>query len=70
MLTYEENVRAVLETHFSGFKDEIIDSAVNSIMRIKTQEEKISDEEHERIENSMLALGHDLDKMAWDMSCE
>lgn len=36
----------------------------------KSKDEKISDEERERIENSMLALGHDLDRMAWDMSCE
>lgn len=105
MLTYEENVRAVLETHFSGFKDEIIDSTVNNIMRIKTQKapndidiqkyrvccpmcdlskckkdseeceatiwaKKKKDEEIENLENSMLSLGYDLNKMAWDMSCE
>ena len=36
----------------------------------KSKEEKISEEEIEYLENDMLALGHDLDRMAWDMSCE
>ncbi|MBP5594240.1 MAG: hypothetical protein J6Y02_02570 [Pseudobutyrivibrio sp.] len=34
--------------------------------RVKT----MSDDERERLENSMLALNHDLNKLAWDMSCE
>ena len=28
----ENNIRAILETNFSGFKDEIIDAALKSIM--------------------------------------
>ena len=35
MLSYEENVRAILECNFAGFKDEIIDIAVNNICRLK-----------------------------------
>lgn len=31
-MTKEDNIRAILETHFTGFKEEIIDSAVNSLM--------------------------------------
>lgn len=35
MLSYEENVRAILECCFSQSKDELIDCAVKSIMAIK-----------------------------------
>lgn len=37
MLTYEENVKAILKTHFAGFKEELIDSACNSILKLKQQ---------------------------------
>lgn len=33
-MTKENNIRAILETHFTGFKEEIIDSAVNRLMEI------------------------------------
>ena len=42
MLSYRENVKAILETHFVGFKDEIIDSAVDRIMDIKTNEDNVN----------------------------
>lgn len=31
-MTYRENIRAILECHFAGFKEEIIESACNSIL--------------------------------------
>lgn len=37
MMTYEENVRAILETHFAGYKEEVIESAVKRIMDIATE---------------------------------
>lgn len=37
MLSFEENVRAVLECNFTGFKDEIINTAVKSITELNSQ---------------------------------
>lgn len=37
-MTYKENIKAILECYFTGFKEEIIDSACN---RILEQEPKI-----------------------------
>lgn len=34
-MTYEQNVKAVLETYFFGFRDEIIDNATKRICEIK-----------------------------------
>ena len=31
-MTHKENIRAILECHFAGFKEEIIDSACNRIL--------------------------------------
>jgi len=31
MLTFKQNVRSILDCHFTGFRDDIIDSAVESI---------------------------------------
>ena len=42
-MTREQNIRAILETNFTGFKDEIIDVAVENIM-------SLSDEQGEWIE--------------------
>ena len=36
-MTREQNVRAIIETHFAGFKEEIIDSAVNRILELHTE---------------------------------
>lgn len=33
-MTKENNIRAILETNFSGFKEEIINSAVDRLMEI------------------------------------
>lgn len=34
-MTYKENITAILECHFGGFKEEIIDSACNRILEIE-----------------------------------
>ena len=36
-MTREENIRAILECNFSGFKDEIIDIAVKNIMSLSQE---------------------------------
>lgn len=33
-MTYKENITAILECHFTGFKQEIIDNAVNCILAL------------------------------------
>lgn len=38
-MTYEENVRAILECNFAGFKKSIIDTACRNICRLWTHEE-------------------------------
>lgn len=37
----EKNIRAILETNFSGFKDEIVDTALKNIMAIITNESEV-----------------------------
>jgi hypothetical protein len=37
-MTYEENVRTILECNFAGFKDEIIDRAVKLIMELEPKQ--------------------------------
>ena len=34
MLTFEQNVRAILESQFAGFEKEIIEAAVNQIVNL------------------------------------
>lgn len=34
-MSKEENIIAILETHFTGFREDIINSAVQSIMRLE-----------------------------------
>lgn len=34
-MTHKDNIKAILEAHFAGFKDELIESAVERIMSIK-----------------------------------
>lgn len=41
MLSLEENIRAVLECHFSQCKEELIDSAVDNICHLVTVERGI-----------------------------
>lgn len=34
-MTKENNIRAILETHFAGFREDLIESAVKMIMRLE-----------------------------------
>lgn len=40
-MTYEENVRAILESNFAGFKEEVIDTACKAICGLRTYGEWI-----------------------------
>lgn len=40
MMTYKENVKAILECFFTGFKEEIIDSACDRILDIQQKPPK------------------------------
>ena len=40
MLTYEQNVKAILECIFAGYKDELIDIACKGICTLKNTEEQ------------------------------
>ena len=44
-MTYEENVRAILESNFAGFKEEVIDTACRNICGLRTYGEWISCED-------------------------
>ena len=39
-MTYEQNVKAILESNFAGFKEEIIDIACKRICMLETLETK------------------------------
>lgn len=41
-MTYKENIKAILECYFTGFKEEIIDSACNRILEQVSCENAIS----------------------------
>lgn len=45
MLTFKENVKAILESNFAGFKEEIIDLAVERICSLKTISDDDDDDE-------------------------
>lgn len=40
MLTYEQNVKAILESVFAGYKDELIENACKGICTLKDTEEQ------------------------------
>lgn len=42
-MTYKENITAILECYFTGFKKEIIDSACNRILEQKPKIERCKD---------------------------
>lgn len=44
-MTYKENITAILECYFTGFKEEIIDSACNRILEQQPCEDCISRED-------------------------
>lgn len=41
MLSFEENVRAILECNFAGFKDEFIDIATQRIVELQPQKKGV-----------------------------
>lgn len=43
-MTYKENITAILECCFAGFKEEIIDSACNRILELSPTLDKITDD--------------------------
>lgn len=44
-MTYKDNITAILECNFPGFKQEIIDNACNRILELKTRDDAVSSEE-------------------------
>lgn len=61
-MTYEQNVRAILESNFAGFKDEIIDIACERICELTNPYDRVlkiidsmidSDEFHNHNENAV-----------------
>lgn len=52
MLSYEENVRAVLECNFAGMKDELIDNATRLIVELAPREDKLVGEFLDKIKAS------------------
>lgn len=54
MMTYEENVRAILETNFAGYKEEVIESAVKKIMDIAAEKESPEARKARKIKAEML----------------
>lgn len=52
MLSYEENVRAVLECNFAGMKDELIDNATKIIVELAPREDKSAGEFLDKIKTS------------------
>lgn len=54
MMTYEENVRAILETNFAGYKEEVIENAVKRIMDIAAEKESPEARTARKIKAEML----------------
>lgn len=42
-MTLKENIKAILECYFTGFKDEIIESACNRILEQEQWEERLDE---------------------------
>ena len=39
-MTYEENIKAILQCWFTGFKEEIIEGATNRILEVTEQNQR------------------------------
>ena len=65
MMTYEENVRAILETHFAGYKEEVIESAVKKIMDIAAEKESPEARMARKIKAEMLRTAN-----SWGVTIE
>ncbi len=55
-MTYKDNVKAILECFFSGFKEEIIDSACDRILELKNPLDEIRDEVLEYVDDTDIAM--------------
>lgn len=56
-MTYKENIRAILECHFTGFKEDIIDSACNRILEQEPRWIPVSERLPEEGEWVMVTFG-------------
>jgi frataxin-like iron-binding protein CyaY len=61
-MTYKENVTAILECNFAGFKQEIIDTAVDCIMALSAEPCRTADD----YENEIADLHNRLDIAEYD----
>ena len=61
MLTYEENLRAILETTTAGIvKDEVISIAVLSIMKLNNNYYVLKDENNETVKEEEFKVGDEV----------
>lgn len=67
-MTYEQNVKAILESNFAGFKEEIIDIACKRICMLETKEE-IIDRVLEIIDNTRWDKEEKQIERAWNHAC-
>lgn len=58
MMTYEENVRAILETNFAGYKEEVIENAVKRNMDIAAEKESPEARMARKIKAEMLRMAN------------
>ena len=65
MMTYEENVRAILETNFAGYKEEVIENAVKRIMDIAVEKESPEARMARKIKAEMLRTAN-----SWGVTIE
>lgn len=63
MMSYKENIRAILECHFAGFKEELIDNAINCILALSMSKKP------ERIAELEKATNRTLLEMLADVAC-
>ena len=61
-MTYKENITAILECNFAGFKQEIIDTAVDCIMALSAEPCRTADD----YENEIADLHNRLDIAEYD----
>ena len=74
-MTTKENIKAVLACNFSGFKDEIIESAANRIMELvdnapTVKQQKVVTIPHELIEKLVLCAVDIVENIDWDKALE
>lgn len=57
-MTYKENITAILECCFAGFKEEIIDSACNRILELEQRWIPVSERLPEEMGNYMVTIDY------------